>query len=114
MKIFDMKVNYQVNPLGIDLTHATFSWKVKEAWGSVQDWVRLVVAEDEGFQRVVYDSGRAGLDSCAFVPDVEWKPAVKYYWTIFWISPQIALRGMSGLAGPETPRFSPLRRPTIC
>ena len=29
MKIFDMKTNYQVNPLGISLEGLTFSWKVK-------------------------------------------------------------------------------------
>ena len=33
MKIYDLKVNYQSDPLGIDLTHAVFSWKVKEARG---------------------------------------------------------------------------------
>lgn len=82
MKIDSLRVNYQENPLGIDLTHAVFSWKVKEARGKAQDWARLVVAEDAGFRKVVYDSGRADLDSCAFAPDVAWKPAKKYYWTV--------------------------------
>ncbi len=82
MKLYDLKVNYQADPLGIDLTRAVFSWKVKDAKGKAQDWARLVVAEDAGFQKIVYDSGRAALDSCAFSPDVAWKPAVKYYWTV--------------------------------
>ncbi len=83
MKIFDLKVNYQKDPLGIDLRHAVFSWKVKEARGGKQEWARLLVAEDPGLSRVVYDSGMAAdLDSCAAVPDVEWKPAVRYYWTV--------------------------------
>ena len=58
MKVFDLKVNYQENPLGIDLTNAVFSWKVKEARGKAQEWARLVVAEDDGFRKIVYDSGR--------------------------------------------------------
>ena len=100
MKVFDLKVNYQENPLGIDLTNAVFSWKVKDAKGKAQDWARLVVAEDAGFQKIVYDSGRAALDSCAFSPDVAWKPAVKYYWTVE-VTDDAGSSGISDIAAFE-------------
>ncbi len=82
MIVYGLKVNYQRDPLGIDLTHATFSWKVKEAAGKFQRCARLVVAEDKALERVVYDSGEAELNSCACVPDAEWQPGKRYYWTV--------------------------------
>ena len=42
MKIVGLKTNYRQNPLGIQLSGITFSWKVKEAKGKFQKAARLL------------------------------------------------------------------------
>lgn len=82
MKIFDMKTNYQVNPLGISLEGLTFSWKVKEAKGKRQEWSRVQIAGDENLNEVVYDSGQKLLFSGAFCPEITLKPGKTYFWQV--------------------------------
>ena len=82
MKIYDMKVNYQVDPLGIDLEHVVFSWKVTGAVGRRQKSAVLLIAEDEKFQHVVYDSHGSEIHSFAHVPEVELEAGKPYYWTV--------------------------------
>lgn len=82
MRIYDLKTNYQENPIGIELSAVTFSWKVDGAEGKFQKSARLLISRDEAFEEPVYDSGEADLNSCAFTPDVRLSPACCYYWKV--------------------------------
>lgn len=82
MKLYDLKTNYQKNPLGIELSGITFSWKVSDAKGKFQKNARLVAAEDENFQRIVFDSGEGPWNSCAYTPELDLKPGKRYYWKV--------------------------------
>lgn len=82
MKVYDLKTNYQVNPMGIELSHVTVSWKVSGAKGTKQACARVLVGHDEAFQELVFDSGDAQLNSCAYTPEASWKPGRRYYWKV--------------------------------
>lgn len=82
MRIYGLKTNYQENPLGIGLSGITFSWKVEEAKGKFQSWARLVISGDQEFQELIFDSGEADLNSCAYTPEVVLEPARSYYWRV--------------------------------
>lgn len=82
MKIYALKTNYQENPVGIELSGITFSWKTEGAEGKFQASARLVISEDEYFEKLVYDSGESDLNSCACTPGVELSPAKRYYWKV--------------------------------
>ena len=80
MKIYDLKTNYQINPIGISLDGITFSWKTINREGQFQKCVRLVIGKDVKFDERVYDSGEQMLDSCTFSPEVQLNPGNLYYW----------------------------------
>lgn len=82
MKIVGLKTNYQENPLGIELSGITFSWKVEEAAGSFQQSARLQISEDASFERQVYDSGEGDLNSCGYTPEVNLRGGCPYYWKV--------------------------------
>lgn len=82
MKIFDLKTNYQINPIGIELENITFSWKVTEAAGMFQRCARLLISTDAAFGEIVFDSGEADLNSCAYTPEISFCPALPYYWKV--------------------------------
>ncbi len=46
MRIYDLKTNYQENPIGIELSAVTFSWKVDGAEGKFQKSARLLISRD--------------------------------------------------------------------
>ena len=82
MKIVGLKTNYQENPLGIELSGITFSWKTEEAAGRFQQSARLRISEDEFFEKPVYDSGEGNLNSCGFTPEVKLHGGCPYYWKV--------------------------------
>ena len=65
MKIVNLRVNDQVNPIGIDLKNVTFSWEVREARGTRQACSEFLLAEDEGFSQILFDSGETLLSPAA-------------------------------------------------
>ncbi len=82
MKIAGLKTNYQVNPLGIELSGIVFSWKVEESKGKFQKSARLLISEAEGFEKPVYDSGWEDLNSCGFAPEAELHGGRTYFWKV--------------------------------
>ena len=56
VRLYDLKVNYQKNPMGIDLHNPVFSWKIKESKGTCQDYSRVWISENEVFTKLVFDS----------------------------------------------------------
>lgn len=94
MKIYDLKTNYQTNPLGISLDGITFSWKTIDTEGQFQKCARLVIGEDARLEQLVYDSGEQPLDSCAFTPEVQLHPGRPYYWKV-WVTDNLGITGCS-------------------
>lgn len=82
MRLYDLKVNYQKNPMGIDLHNPVFSWKIKESKGTCQDYSRVWISENEVFTKLVFDSGEKKVNSCGFTPDVFLEPGKPYYWKV--------------------------------
>ena len=83
MRLYDLKVNHLRNPLGFRMTRCVFSWKVAEAAGRRQEAARIVVAADERFEKILFDSGfDSKADSLAYRAEVDLKPRVRYYWTV--------------------------------
>lgn len=82
VRLYDLKVNYQKNPMGIDLHNPVFSWKIKESKGTCQDYSRVWISENEVFTKLVFDSGEKKVNSCGFTPDVFLEPGKPYYWKV--------------------------------
>ncbi len=82
MKIYDLKTNYQVNPLGICLEGLTLSWKVKEARGQFQKTVHIKIATDCAMEQCCLDSGEMVLEECMYTPRVQFEPGITYYWQV--------------------------------
>lgn len=70
MKIVNLRVNDQINPIGIDLKNVTFSWEVREARGTRQACSEFLLAEDKGFSQILFDSGETLLSPAAYTPDL--------------------------------------------
>lgn len=82
MKITDCKVNQLTDPLGFDLEHPSFSWKVTGAQGRFQTAARLLICADSAMTLPVYDSGFAPLDSLCVRPELLLTPRTSYFWTV--------------------------------
>lgn len=83
MVIGRLKVNHMENPMGYDIGEPLFSWAVLESTGKRQKEARLMAGLDEGFQTVLYDSGRQeDLDSLGTRGAMELKPRTRYYWKV--------------------------------
>ncbi|MBP3217191.1 MAG: family 78 glycoside hydrolase catalytic domain [Lachnospiraceae bacterium] len=70
MKIVNLRINDQINPIGINLKNVTFSWEVREARGSRQAGSRFILSDREDFSTVLYDSGETRLSCAAYTPDL--------------------------------------------
>lgn len=82
MKIYDLKTNYQINPIGICLEGLTLSWKVKDALGQLQKSVHIKIATDSTMGNCCFDSGELELTECMYTPDVQLQPGITYYWQV--------------------------------
>lgn len=88
MKITGLKTNYQINPIGIDLSDLTFLWKVEEAEGNKQVHSRFLAAGDPEFKTIIFDSDKDDserhgiLPSYAYTPELKAVPDRKYYWKV--------------------------------
>lgn len=83
MKIYDMKVNHLVNPLGFRMERTIFSWKVREAAGTRQKSARVRVAADPQMESLLFDSGMdAAASSLGYLVRIDLKPRTRYYWTV--------------------------------
>ncbi|QLG40519.1 family 78 glycoside hydrolase catalytic domain [Paenibacillus sp. E222] len=83
MKIIRLKTNRVVNPLGFDLGKPRFSYTVTDTNGKKQAAARYVVALDDEFQDVVFDSEtRKDINSLAFELQLELIPRCRYFWRV--------------------------------
>ncbi len=83
MKINHLKVNHLVNPMGFDLWKPAISYVAEETEGKKQTKARVLVAKDEAFTELVYDSGeREDIVSTAYVLPITMEPETRYYWKV--------------------------------
>ncbi|MBY9078350.1 family 78 glycoside hydrolase catalytic domain [Paenibacillus sp. HN-1] len=83
MKIIRLKTNRVTNPLGFDLGKPRFSYVVIETEAKKQTAARYVVAIDQKFEDIVFDSGRReDISSLAFELPIELMPRTRYFWRV--------------------------------
>ena len=91
MKITGLKTNYQIDPLGIELEHITFTWTTEAARSRFSTKVRLVIGTDPALRHLVYDSDEAAASDPALQmallrhvvnPEVTLLPGRPYYWRV--------------------------------
>ncbi len=84
MRISHLKLNHLTNPVGYDLSLMSISYVISEAAGNYQKSARVLVAADEDFSDIVYDSGvREDIRSTGFELPIELQPQTRYYWKVF-------------------------------
>lgn len=104
MNIIECKVNRIKNPLGFLLTEPSLSWKVVGSAGKRAEKVRVMVALDEAFTKVCYDSGeKSGEDVQAvdFPLLLTLSPRTRYWWRV-WVRSDAGEEAMSTPAWFET------------
>lgn len=82
MKIYDLKANYQNNPIGIYLEGLMLTWKVTEAKGHFQEKARIRIGTDNTLESCCFDSGEIALQECMYAPETDLQPGITYYWQV--------------------------------
>jgi len=83
--VYDMRTESTVNPLGLDKENPAFSWKIRSnSRGTFQTAYQIIVAKDEDFTQVVWDTGRMESDqSLGIVYRGEpLEPCTRYFWKV--------------------------------
>jgi alpha-L-rhamnosidase len=85
VKVDGLLCENRTNPLGMDVTHPRFSWKlVTDTRNEMQIVYRVEVSEKENFGSPVWDSGKVLSDSSVFIT-YKGKPlqsGKKYFWRV--------------------------------
>jgi alpha-L-rhamnosidase len=89
MKPFDLRCEYEANPIGINVVQPRFSWKLQdERRGARQSAYRVLVASSEEFlardEADLWDSGEVQSDQTAWI-EYQGKPLVsrqRAYWKV--------------------------------
>jgi len=83
MKITYLKTNHIQDPMGFSLEKPVFSWIVRDTPDKKQTAAQVVIAKDEAFAQILFDSGKVagdGIDSLAYRPDINLAPRTRYFW----------------------------------
>ncbi|MDL2293526.1 glycoside hydrolase family 78 protein [Ruminococcaceae bacterium OttesenSCG-928-D13] len=105
MKIANLRTNHLVNPLGYHLEAVTLGWTVEETASTSQVAARVVVATDEGFSSIGYDSGETGeISGIACRVDMRLEPRTRYYWKV-WVKGDAGDEAWSDTAWFETAKM---------
>jgi alpha-L-rhamnosidase len=85
VKVDGLLCENRTNPLGMDVTHPRFSWKlVADRRNEIQTAYRVEVSEKPNFSGHVWDSGKVPSDSSVFIT-YKGKPlqsGKKYFWRV--------------------------------
>ncbi|MDB5026259.1 MAG: Bacterial alpha-L-rhamnosidase [Mucilaginibacter sp.] len=85
VKVDGLLCENRINPLGMDVTHPRFSWKlVADKRNEMQTAYRVEVSEKANFSGHVWDSGKVPSDSSVFIT-YKGKPlqsGKKYFWRV--------------------------------
>jgi alpha-L-rhamnosidase len=85
LKAFDLRCEYKVNPIGIDITKPRISWKIEADMRNVmQKSYQIQVASDEQFTELLWDSGEVVSDQSQHIAltDVELISRKRYYYRV--------------------------------
>lgn len=83
MKIIRMKTNRITNPLGFYMEKPSLSYVVADTTAKRQVAARILIAVDDLFQHVIFDSGKQeDIDSLSYVPSLTLQPRTRYYWRV--------------------------------
>jgi alpha-L-rhamnosidase len=68
INVYDLRCEYKKNPLGIDVMHPRFSWKIhSDKRGCMQSAYRLQVAIDDSYDDILWDTGKIITDKSIHV-----------------------------------------------
>lgn len=81
MIISKLRTNHIEAPMGHTLSPLTLSW-VTDGLGTKEAEVQVLIARDEDFEDLVFDSGVGQLDSISYYPNFEPDPRTRYYWSV--------------------------------
>lgn len=63
INVYDLRCEYKKNPIGIDVMHPRFSWKIhSDKRGCMQNAYRLQVAIDDSYKDILWDTGKVITD----------------------------------------------------
>lgn len=85
VKIYDLKTNGRKNPLGMDERTPIFAWKLSsDETGVMQEYYQILVAVDEAFTELVWDSGKVASDKSLGIryEGDALKASIRYYWKV--------------------------------
>ena len=88
ISITNLKTEYQIEPIGIDVTNPRFSWQMKsDRYGAAQSAYQLIVATSEKNLRkktYVFDTKKINSDNSLNIVynGMDLKPATRYYWQV--------------------------------
>lgn len=83
MKVTNLKTNRMTNPLGFSLEKPRLSFITCDTEAKEQTAARIVVALDEDFTDIIYDTGKSNdIDSLGFELPAALKPCTRYYWKV--------------------------------
>ncbi len=88
-KLTDLKTEYSINPIGLDVINPRFSWKLNDTTRNTfqQDYTILVASEPSKLKpgkADVWESGKIESDESVFIPyeGPELQSATRYFWTV--------------------------------
>jgi alpha-L-rhamnosidase len=85
MNITRLQTNHVVNPLGFAIDRPVFSWIVEDTQDKKQVAAQVVIAKDDVFSKIVFDTGRvegSEIESVAYRPHITLTPRTRYYWKV--------------------------------
>lgn len=84
MKITNLCTNHLQNPLGYWMDDVTFNWTVEDTPSTDVSFARVVVATDDSFANVCYDSGECPkMSGIAHRAVFTLSPCTRYYWKVW-------------------------------
>lgn len=85
LKVIDLRCEYKVNPIGIGVKHPRISWKLAaDGRGVKQTGYQIVVAKDDAFQDVLWDSGQVQSEDSIHIAlnEVPYETRTRYYYRV--------------------------------
>lgn len=88
MRISDVKVNGLRNPIGYEFERVVVAWKIRDAFGKKVKNVKIEVALDNNFNKIIYCVQDRILDSAGTPLDFELSARTRYFIRITVVSDQ--------------------------
>lgn len=79
MKVSKIKINGIINPVGFCFDRICCSWLVTDTTAKKTDYVKIDVAEEETFERILFTREGNNLNSVGEALDLKLKPRTRYY-----------------------------------